>query len=202
MTLLLFLFSLSVGFVMKMDLIDYDIYEPRQRYPGRKGIYPIVEDFDKMFKELSIKPMLANDLDLETDEGKQKFNDLVYTKYDGDVFSNVPACPCRFTTGGSRIHDKCINCGYEVLPITEQTIEPIVWVRAPDEVPGFINLTIYRLLKTRFTKSAFSIFDYILDPKYRSPKFNSKEERLVEAIVPVRGIVYFHKNFREIMTKL
>lgn len=185
-----------------MDLINYDIYEPRQRYPGRKGIYPVIEDFDKMFKNLSIKPMLANDLDLETDEGKQRFNDLVYTKYDGDVFSNVPACPCRKTSGGSRIHDNCIHCGYEVLPITEQTIEPIVWVRAPDEVPGFINLTIYRLLKARFTKSSFSVFDYILDPKYRPPKLNSKEERLIEAIVPTRGLVYFHKNFDEIMSKL
>lgn len=185
-----------------MELITHDIKQPRQRYHDRKGIYPIIENFDEIFKRLDRPPVLANDLDLSTDAGKERFNDLVYTKYDGDVFSNVPSCPCRATTGGSRINDQCPKCGYAVLPITEQAIEPIVWVRVPDELPAFMNLTIYRLLRTRFTKSGFSVIDYMLDPKYRPPKIDSIEENYAKQLCPKRGIVHFYKHFDDIMKGL
>lgn len=185
-----------------MELITQDIKQPRQRYPNRKGIYPIIENFDEIFRRLDIQPVLANDLDLTTDAGKERFNDLVYTKYDGDVFSNVPTCPCRYTKGGSKIKKKCPKCGHLCLPITEQTIEPIVWVRVPDELPAFMNLTIYRLLRVRFTKSGFSLIDYMIDPKYRPPKLNSIEEEFAKQICPTRGMVYFHKNFDKIIAAL
>jgi len=185
------------------ELITYDIYEPRPRYQGRRGIYPIIEDLDAIFTKLDVSPILANDLDLSTDAGKARFNDLVYSRYDGDVFSNVPSCPCRKTKGGSRMNDKCRHCGFEVLPITEQSIEPIVWVRAPDGLPAFMNLTIYRLLKVRFTKSGFSAIDYLLDPKYRPPKLNSKEEQILLNISGgKRGLTHFYNNFDKIMDGL
>lgn len=187
---------------MQHELITYDIYEPRERYKGRRGIYPIIEDLDGIFRKLDVPPILANDLDLSTDAGKTRFNDLVYSRYDGDVFSNVPSCPCRKTKGGSRMNDKCRHCGFEVLPITEQTIEPIVWVRVPEGLPAFMNLTVYRCLKVRFTKSGFSVMDYLLDPKYRPPKLNSKEEVIVRNIAGGRGLAFFYHNFDRIMDGL
>lgn len=179
-----------------------DLHEPRLRYPGRKGIYPVVKDFDDMFRRLEIRPVLANTLDLTTELGREKFNTLVYSRYDGDVFSNIPACPCRVTTGTPRIDTSCKVCGYPVKPLTEQTIEPIIWVKAPDKIPGFMNLQIYRLLKARFTKSGFSPIDYLLDPKYTPPKSDSAEEAVVKRLITKRGITYFHDNFDEIMEGL
>lgn len=184
------------------ELITYDIKEPRARYPGRKGIYPIIEDFDLLFKRLDVKPVLANDIDLNTPQGKTRFNDLVFSRHAGDVFSNVPACPCRLTKGGSRVNDICIHCGFAVLPITEQPIEPIVWVKTPDGLPAFMNLTIYRLLRIRFLKSGFSAIDYLLDPKYRPPKSDSKEENILKQFTTARGLTYFHNNFDAIMESL
>jgi hypothetical protein len=184
------------------ELITYDIHEPRPRYKGRKGIYPIIEDYDLLFKHLDVKPVLANDIDLETPQGKARFNELVFSRHSGDVFSNVPACICRKTTGGSRVKEICVHCGFAVLPITEQPIEPIVWVKAPDGIPAFMNLTVYRVLRLRFMKSGFSTIDYLLDPKYQPPKTDSKEEAIVKFLVPTRGMTYFHDNFDEIMEKL
>lgn len=187
-----------------MELITQDIYEPRHRYQGRKGIYPIVQDFDAMFNRLEVKPILANELDLNTEAGRERFNRLVYTKYDGDVFTNVPACPCRHTMGGSKINRLCVECGFPVLPVTEQTIEPIVWVKVPDCLPGFMNLNIYRLLRARFIKSGFSPIDYLLDPDYTPPKLDSVEEKIVRAVLGdgKRGLSYFHAHFDSLMEGL
>lgn len=179
-----------------------DLWEPRLRYPGRKGIYPVVLDFDDMFRRLEIKPILANELDLETEVGRERFNRLVYSSYDGDVFTNIPACPCRVTKGTPRIGDRCPDCGYKVLPLTEQTIEPIIWVAAPPQIPAFINLQIYRLLKRQFTKSGFSIIDYLINPRYTPPKSDSAEEAIVSRLIERRGLGYFHDHFDEIMEGL
>lgn len=184
------------------DQILEDIHAPRQRYPGRKGIYPTVVDFDDVFRRLEIRPILANELDLSTEPGREKFNRLVYSRYDGDVFSNIPACPCRHTKGTPFIGENCEECGYPVVPLTEQTIEPIIWVSAPDQIPGFMNLQIYRLLKARFTKSGFSVIDYLLDPKYTPPKSDSQEELIVNRLIERRGLTYFHDNFDDIMEGL
>lgn len=184
------------------ELITYDITEPRPRYLGRKGIYPIIEDYDLLFKHLDVQPVLANDIDLETPQGKARFNEVVFSRHSGDVFSNVPSCVCRKTTGGSRVKDICPHCGFAVLPITEQPIEPIVWVRCPDGLPAFMNLTIYRLLRNRFMKPGFSTIDYLIDPKYQPAKSDSKEEVIIRNLVPTRGLTYFHDHFDEIMDKL
>lgn len=185
-----------------MELITYDIHEPRLRYPDRQGIYPVVVDYDDMFKRLDIPPILVNDIDLSTEQGQAKFNDMVYTRYDGDVFSNVPSCPCRETTGGHRIGDKCPSCGYPCLPITEQSIEPIVWVRVPTSIPGFMNLTVYSVLKPKFVKNGFDAIEYFMDPKYRPLKDDTAEEKMVKRLGYARGMRSFYNNFDNIMDGL
>jgi len=185
-----------------MELITQDILEPRSRYPGRKGIYPVIVDFDDMFRRLDNRPIIANELDLDTEEGQERFNQVVYSRYDGDVFSNVPSCPCRHTRGGHRINERCVACGFQCLPITEQAVEPIVWVRVPDGVPAFMQLTIYRLLKLKFTKSGFSTIDFLMDPKYRPPKLMCDEQAFIEQQGWERGLTYFHDHFFEILEKL
>lgn len=185
-----------------MELITQDILAPRARYLGRKGIYPVIEDFDDLFRRLDTTPVLANEIDLDTVEGQEKFNQLVYSRYDGDVFSNVPSCPCRFIKGGHRISEYCPKCGFQCLPITEQAVEPIVWVRAPKGVPAFMQLNIYRVLKILFTKSGFSTIDYLLDPRYRPPKLICDEQAFIDDQGWERGLNYFHANFFAIMEKL
>lgn len=185
-----------------MELITYDLTEPRQRYPGRRGIYPEVVDLDDVFRRLDIPPVMVNDIDLTTEQGQARFNEMVYTKYDGDVFSNVPSCPCRHWWGGHRVGEKCPKCGYACLPITEQTIEPIVWVRVPDMIPYFMNITVYSILKESFMKNGFNAIDWFMDPKYRPLKDDTPEERMVKRLGYARGMTCFNKNFAGIMEGL
>lgn len=182
-----------------MELITHDLKEPRLRYPGRKGIYPFITDFDDMYRRLDVPPVLANEMDLSTEEGQARFNALVYTRHNGDVFSNVPSCPCHATSGGDRIGDLCPVCNHICLPVTEQAIQPIVWVKCPDKVPKFINLNIYRLLKLRFIKSGFSAIDWLLDPKYCPPKLDCMEELMLRELGFARGLKSFYENFDDII---
>jgi len=188
-----------------VEIITYDIHEPRLRYENRTGIYPSIVDFDDLYKTLEVKPILANDIDLSTEQGRDLFTRLVYSRHDGDMFSNVPSCACGFTTRGSRINTLCKECGQPVLPLTEMPIQPIIWIRCPDKLPGFMNLMIYRHLKLEFTKSGFSALDYIIDPSYRAPKADSDEEAVVVNILGNsrnRGLKYFHDNFDDVMDAL
>lgn len=185
-----------------MELITYDLYQPRFRYIGRKGIYPVIEDFDDWFRRLDTTPVLANDIDLTTEEGRIRFNRLVYSSYDGDVFSNVPSCPCRATKGGHLVKVKCPECGFLCMPVTEQTIEPLVWVRVPDGIPGFINPHVYVQLRKKLFKNGFSGLDWFLDPTYQAMKENCPIEGIVTRMGFKRGLIAFHNNFDAIITAL
>lgn len=182
-----------------MELITHDLYEPRERYIGRKGIYPIIEDYDAIFSSLDIKPILANELDLTTVEGKKLFNELVYSRYEGDVFSNVPRCPCGHTSSGEDEGETCVKCGYVCQAPTEQTIEPLVWIRAPEEVGKFINIHVYQMLKAKLTVQGFSVLDWLIDPKYRPPRMHCVQEEILLQLDIKRGMRYFHDNFDNIM---
>lgn len=182
-----------------MEIIKEDLYEPRARYLGRKGIYPYILDYDDAFRRLNITPLLANDIDLSKAEGRERFNQIVYSSYEGDVFSNVPHCPCHHLRGGDRIGDTCPKCGFQCLPTTEQTIEPIVWIRCPDELPGFLNLSIYEILRPKFLRSGFSTLDWLIDPSYRPPRLDCPQEILLKELGIGRGLTNFHNHFDEIM---
>lgn len=185
-----------------MELITKDIYQPRDRYIGRKGIYPVIEDFDEVFATLDIKPVLANDLDLTTQKGQALFNELVYSRYEGDVFTNVPRCPCSHTVGGEDEGETCPKCGYLCEAPTEQTIEPLVWIRAPIGVGKFMNIQIYQMLRAKLTTQGFSVLDWLIDPKYRPPKLNCVQETILLRTDIKRGMRYFHENFDDIMETL
>lgn len=182
-----------------MEVISKHLYEPRLRYPGRGGIFPVIEDFDEVFRKLDAKPILANDLDLSTAEGQELFNELVYSRYEGDVFTNVPRCPCGHTQGGDEEGEVCEKCGYLCQTPTEQTIQPIVWLRAPKEVGYFMNIQVYAVMRRRLRNGGFSVLDWLMDPRYVPPKlYMIQEEILLESGIK-RGMKNLAENFDEIM---
>lgn len=182
-----------------MELITYDIDKPRERYIGRKGVYPVIENFDNLFNQLNTKPVMADELDLSTEEGQTLFNELVYSRYEGDVFTNVPRCPCGHTVGGEKEGENCTRCGYTCQTPTEQTIEPLVWIRAPKNVGAFLNPQVYQMLMTKMMSQGFSTLDWLIDPKYKGPRLNSIQEELLLSSKLKRGMKYFYENLEHVM---
>lgn len=177
-----------------MELITYNITQPRERYPGRKGVYPAIVGYDKGFRNLSDTPIMADELDLSTEAGQTLFNELVYSKYEGDVFTNVPKCPCGHTHGGENEGNRCLRCGYLCQTPTEQSIQPLVWIRAPKLVGHFLNPHAYQLLKEKLTTQSFSVLDWLIDPKYRAPRLQSIQEDMLLKSGLSRGMSYFYDN--------
>lgn len=188
-------------------LITENIYEPRLRYVNRKGIYPIIRDHNEIFRRLTTRPVIGNDLDLMTPEGKDLFNRLVYSRYEGDVFSNVPVCPCGALHDGDVCGDICGECGMPALPPTDQPIQPLIWVRAPKGTKGFMNPTVYGLFKKILMRNTLSVLDWLIDPKYRPPHRHSIHLELLNELIvngqPIkRGMSYFIDNFDAIIEVL
>ncbi len=184
---------------MTMKPIDYPVTEPRLRYPGRRGIYVDVPDFEKDFSRLSIEPILANKLDITSEEGLELFKRLVYSKHDGDVFKNIPSCPCGHLKHGHLIGETCTVCGHPCLSLTEQGLEPIIWLEGLEPVKYFVNPQIYTQLSNFWTDSGFNVIAYLMDPKYRPPRVNHPAEFACKALKLPVGMVSFYNRFDEIM---
>lgn len=183
----------------KPEIIDHDLTEPRLRYLGRGGTYATIVDYEDEFRRLSANPVMANDLDLSTDEGKSRFNELVYSTYEGDVFSNVPRCACGYCKVGELEGEECPKCNSIVTFPTEQPIESMVWMRPPQETKAFMNIQVYTVLSKALTKDGFSVMDWLMDPKYRPPKLNAYQETMLKELKIRRGLRHLVENFWETM---
>lgn len=185
-----------------IELIDHALTEPRSRYPGRKGIFPEVVDFDRDFKRLNTTPIIVNNLDLTTEEGLNYFKNLIYSKHDGDVFKNIPSCPCGNLNHGHLTGEICTVCGQPCLAPTEQDLKPVLWMAGLDPVEYFLNPQVYMQLSAFFTKNGFNVIDYLCDPRYRPPKIDCLGEIAARELKVPIGLKTFRESFDEIMDTL
>lgn len=172
--------------------------------PYGLSIEPI--DFDTMFRGLSKEPKIINDVVEASERDKDNLNKLIYTQYSGDLLSNLPSCEFGCTTGGSKTGTTCPECGTVVALQVERTIEPLVWIRAPQGVAGLINPIIWMQLKERFskggTKANFEVIRWLCDTDYAPRVQKPPVMKEVEALNIPRGLNNFINNFDEIMAKL
>lgn len=157
-----------------------------------------LEDFDQMFDDLPIKPVIANDLDIVSDEGKQQLNQLLLTKYEGDSLSNIPSCRRGCLTGLEHLHKVCEICGDICETMLNRPIYPMVWMAAPEGTACLLNPAAYYPLKKTMTVEGCSDLEWLIDPLYEPPKLSVRCKRLAQQGVQ-RGLGYFHANFESIM---
>ncbi len=156
------------------------------------------QNFNKMFDELPLPPIIANQLDVTSEEGKKHLNQLLLTKYEGDSLSNVPSCHCGSVTGLDNLHKTCDACGDICETMLNRPIYPMVWMAVPDGVPAFLNPTVYHPMKKAMTVDGCSDLEWLLDPLYQPTRLSVRCRRLEQRGVQ-RGIKYFYDNFADIM---
>lgn len=159
-------------------------------------------NFDLLFRQLTEVPIVVNTLVNSSEDEKNKIRDLITTRYSSDMLSILPACQCGATKGEHVIGVKCEQCGSVVRSVVEESIEPIVWFKAPDGVQKLINPMIWLMLKNRFRKSGYNIIQYICDTTYRPIV---KQPKIIADITDMgiqRGYNYFVENFETIMEML
>ncbi len=158
-----------------------------------------VPDFDALFEE-TVAPLLINDLPFVTEEDKKNFNLVTMVSYDTDILSNTPHCSCGQTISGYNLGEICDVCHTEVVYPAEETIDLRVWMRAPDEVRGFISPYIWAQLSNLLSGKSTSLLIYLTNPKSRaSPKQYNKANQIhiayLNEIGWQRGMNYFIDNY-------
>lgn len=161
-----------------------------------------IEDLDSVFSKLDINPIVVNDIDCVDQKNRQRLKEIIYTKFRDELISCIPRCECGATYGAYKVSTTCPDCGNKVVDPFDQTIEPIVWIRKPNQVTKLINPKILLQLRDRFQKNGFNYIEYLINPHYHTngqmpPEF----KRLMDNGLK-RGYNNFIENFDEIFYSL
>ncbi len=165
-------------------------------------IHQEIENMEDVFHSLSRTPIIANDLDTSTEEGKERLNTLLYTRYYGDSLAIIPSCDCGKVEGAHHEGIVCQDCGTPCQYISDQRLESALWMRVPDNVRAFMNPAVWIMLSDRMKVSGYNILHYLTDVYYQLPptqRIPAEIRKLNRAGIE-RGMNYFVDNFDQIMS--
>ena len=172
------------------------------------GTFAQIVDFDKLYRERSGgEAIIINDVPSSSEDDTKKLESLIFTRFSGDLLSNVPSCECSEVTGEYNTGVRCSHCGTVVKPIFDQDLEPITWLRAPQGVRALINPLIWTMMKNRFKIGKFNVIQYLCDTTY-SPTATPPRKLVQLDTIRIkgksldRGLNYFIDNFDDIMHEL
>lgn len=158
---------------------------------------------DEMFAKRQSTAIIANDLDVMTEEGKKRLYDLVYTHYEGDALSTVPTCGCGTLRRGQFLNVKCKVCGEKCLYDVNRPLEPVLWIKAPEGVKALINPYAWAILSTVASTSGFNLLEWFCNPQYKPtgiiPKKLPKIEHWMKVNNITRCLNSFYDHFDELM---
>lgn len=167
-----------------------------------KGVRLYTVDYERVFRHLSTPPIMVNDFDLASASERERLNNLLYSRYDGDTLSNIPKCDCGKTTGAFNLNRRCLSCGTLVEVVTEKPLESLLWMEAPKGIPGFPNLTVWRILSKWMTHSGFNLLEYMTNPYYRANVKPTEKIRKFDDLGLPMGLCNFHDHYDEIIETL
>lgn len=157
---------------------------------------------EELYMRMRDSIIFANDLEVDTKEGVEKLNNLLYKRYEGDSLNVLPSCDCGAVTGGYNIGVRCSNCNTECLPSMERPLESMIWLKTPEGVDTLINPAAWTILSNQMTSNGFNFLEWLCNPSYKPPtnKFPPKLQRYEQLNIP-RGLNSFYQNFDVIMNE-
>lgn len=159
-------------------------------------------DLDRKFDELSFVPFIGNDFNLDSEEDKDRFNDLVYTHYDGESLKLTPSCECGRVKAEYRIGELCTHCNTVCSSKYSGEPESLIWIITPKGVDKFIKPIVWLMLSTYYRDRGVDVIRWMCDPHFRANKKLPDSLTNLMAKGHVRGYNYFIKNFFKIIDDL
>lgn len=132
------------------------------------ALYQELIDFKTLFNQLTITPVIINDLPYNTDDEKEQLLERLTTIYSADKISTVPSCDCGASIGEFRVGEICHVCNTRVLPKVEESIDPVLWFRKPEGMIALINPFTWGMLSRAFSRNKFNLVHWICDSRYDS----------------------------------
>lgn len=176
---------------------------------NKGGIYLEMVDFNDLFMKLSISPVIINHFDVSTAEDRERLNNLLFTRYEGDTLDVLPSCECGELRGEFNVsHEEdddykivCPNCNTTVSAVTERTLESTLWITTPKGVKALIHPLVWAILSKVMTKSGFNMLEWLVNSSYKPPYHNDTINKL-QSLGFQRSLNYFYENFDTIMEQL
>jgi hypothetical protein len=161
-------------------------------------VFQELVNFNDVFAKLSREPIIINTLSDVSENDKERIRQLTQTHFTEDYISALPQCDCGAIKGEYNIGVICQNCHSPVTNSVEEAIEPLLWFKRPDDIPGLINPALWSMLNNRFKKSNVPLFEWLIDPSYKLAKPNVVVQFLESQNLP-RGYINFVNNFDSII---
>lgn len=165
------------------------------------SVHQQLVNFNKIFSQLTKPPVIVNDLHTATEEDKEDLNRKIYTLYDSGVMDTIASCECGKITGDFNIGVICSSCNSAVTSPSEDDLDPLLWIRTPDEIESLFNPHVWLILNEFFCIGSFSLIRYIADTTYNPPKEMDVVAKLHEAGIQ-RGYNWLVQNFWFVIEKL
>ena len=165
-------------------------------------VYQELINFDEAFHQLTVPPIIINDLVTYTETDRNNIRSLIQANFSPDLLSVLPTCQCGAIKGEFAIGELCEQCNTLVKPSINESIEPLIWFRAPIGVSKLINPIVYIMLKRRFNKGGFNVIQWLCDTSFRT---QVKAPKVLDHILDAgisRGYNNFIDNFDEIYQTL
>jgi len=167
---------------------------------------PIIQsliNFDEMFYTLKHTPVLINHMACATLEDREKVKEQLTTHLNSDQISLIPSCQCGHTKGEYSKSTICPVCHTEVKASVVSDIEPVIWLKQPIGVEKLISPVIFIMLTKRFTKSGFSVIEWLCNTNYTTTaKVPDKVLLRIQQCGIERGYNNFVQNFDRILDVL
>ena len=159
-------------------------------------------DLDKKFDELPFVPFIGNDFNLDSEEDKDRFNELVYTHYDGESLKLTPSCECGRVKAEYHVGEVCDHCGTICSSKYSGAPESLIWIVTPPGVDKFIKPVVWTMLCTAYRERGVDVIRWLCDPYYRANKRLPDSIDLMIKKGHQRSYNYFVKNFFQIIDDL
>lgn len=164
---------------------------------------PVIQEllnFNEMFHTLRHTPTLINTLACATLEDREKIKEQLTTHLNSDQISLVSSCQCGHTKGEYSKNTICPVCHTEVKASVTSDIEPVIWLKQPIGVEKLISPIVLMMLMKRFTKSGFSVIEWLCNTNYTTAaKVPDKVLTRLQQCGVERGYNHFVNNFDKIM---
>lgn len=171
------------------------------------GLYLQMVDFDEMFSNLPMQPIIVNDYNTNIPEEKEELYRRLYSHYqDTDIIEESASCDCGKITGMYNHGVLCTTCNSKVTNTTDKEIESILWMRAPEGIVSLISPNVWKMLESAMKAKGFNFLEYLTNTNvhFEVERITSKEtlkklDRFMNRNLP-RGYNNFITHFDEIMT--
>lgn len=171
-------------------------------------------NFDDRFHELTVEPLIVNDVFDAIESEREELDKLLFTTYhDTDLMETMPKCGCGYLFGQHLILENgrgivCPKCNKEVQAALDKPLEPLIWVRAPEGVRSLMNPQAWRFLNEFYSLNGnstqrFSFMKYLTNTDYRPNKIlHGRWMDMIDDMGIKRGFNHFYDNFDEIIDKI